>query len=281
MTRVLVNTANTIYVSFAVGETPTDADAAVTVTVKDPYGVTVSTGAATNEPTAIGLYSYLIPGVADPTRLSVTWAGLFGGNASSVTESHEVVGKFLFALSDLRAMDGLDSVVDYPTAALVETRDLVTDLFVSYCHTAWGEAYMRETFDGDGEDYVLLTYLPTVRVLRVDKSGVQATITDWTVDDSGRLETGSGVFFTKGRRNFVVDYVFGHPTVPGDLKRAALKLARAWLLSGDSSIPDRARMMTTEWGTFQLTNAALEYPTGMPEVDSVLNRYSYRLPGFA
>lgn len=281
MSRILVDTFNTVYVTFYVGETAVDADGdVVTVEVTDPYGVVVAGGAALDE-VETGTYSFLVPAVSDPTELSVTWTGDFSGDEQTVVQAYTVVGKFLFALADLRAMDGLEDTSDYPTAKLVEIRDQVTDLFVSYCRTAWGETYMRETFDGDRSNYVLLNYLPVVRLLRADKSGVEETITDWTVDDSGYLETDTGTFFASGRRNYVVDYIFGRPSVPGDVHRAALKLARAWLLAGDSSIPDRARMMTTEWGTFQLTNATADFPTGMPEVDAVLNRYSYRLPGFA
>jgi hypothetical protein len=79
----------------------------------------------------------------------------------------------------------------------------------------------------------------------------------------------------------VVRYTYGMPRPPADVKRAALLLAQNWLLSVESNIPDRARMMTTSWATFQLSSAGEEYPTGYPEIDSVLNRRGYRsVPSF-
>lgn len=281
-TRVLKSTVNTAFVTFYVGETAVDADVNVAVTVKDAAGVTLSSGNATNEP-GVGIYSYAIPSVAVPTILTVTWTGTFTGNAQTVTQRYEVVETHLFSTSDLRQMDGLESLVTFPTQQLVDTRDEVTDLFNAYCHTAWGETYAEEIVGGDGTSTMILSKLPARSIVSVTAYGVPLVTTGWTIGLDGELAvlSTSSYKFTSGRQNYVVRYTYGMPYVPGDLRRAALRTARHWLLMGESSIPDRARMMTTQWGSFQLTTATEDFPTGIPEVDAVLNRYNRRLPEFA
>lgn len=275
MNRVLVGTTNSITAIFLAGEDPIDADGAVSVTVEHYDGTSVETGTATHA--GVGTYTYVLPSQSDPGFLRVRWSGEFSGDTQEVIQEYEAVAAFLFPLSELRAMDGLGDETTYPTTELSAVRDAVTDLFTEYTRTAFGETWAREVLDGDGSTSVILHYLPLKRVLSIKVNGAARTATAARL--SGLVDTSSAL--TTGAQNVVVEYVYGRDTVPGDVKRAALKLARSWLLESSSSIPDRARMMTTQWGTFQLANATEDYPTGIPEVDSVLNRYSMRMPGFA
>ena len=275
MNRVLQNTPNVIYVEMYVGETLTDADGTVTVTVKNALGVTIATGNATNEPSSVGLYSFALPAQSQVSLLTVTWAGTFGGNAGSVIQEYQVVGKFLFSLADLRAMDGLDNVTEFPTTKLISVRDEVNDLFIGYCHTAWGNTYRRQTIDTIYSDRVFTDRGPLTEVISVTCNG--SAVTPSGFDRAGEIR-GS---FVPGFQNTVVEYVYGHETLDRFVSRAGLRLALYWLLNNESSIPDRARMLTTEWGTWQLTNATEDFITGLPEVDAILNRFNERVPTIA
>ena len=74
-------------------------------------------------------------------------------------------------------------------------------------------------------------------------------------------------------------------TCPGDLREAASQAARFRLLQTDgaSGIPNRATSMTNEFGNVQLSTAGKDRPTGIPDVDAVINSYAQqaRIPGLA
>lgn len=281
--RILMNTTNTLFVEFYVNETPTSADAGVTVLVKNPAGATVSTGAAAL--VSVGRYSYEVPASSTPTVYTVSWTGTFGGDPQTITQFYEVVENFMFSLADLRRHDSMADTVRFPTSALQDARDEATDLILHYTKASWGETYQREVVDGDASGWIVLRRHPLRRLLSLSINEAAQTLTQWTASESGVVRaknTASPLLVRMGGQNVVVEYSYGYPfAVPRDVQRAALRLARHNLLTLPSSIPDRARMMTTEWGTFQLSTASEEYPTGLPEVDSVLRRYCVDIPGFA
>lgn len=87
-----------------------------------------------------------------------------------------------------------------------------------------------------------------------------------------RLLTSGG--WPRGVENVVLEYVHGEDLPPADIKRASLKLARHILLEDTSRTPDNARSMTTDAGVFELGMATgWQHPTGIPYVDSVIERY--------
>lgn len=87
-----------------------------------------------------------------------------------------------------------------------------------------------------------------------------------------RLLTSSG--WPRGVDNIVIEYVYGEDAPPYDMKRAFLQLVRHMLLQDTSRIPDNARSMTTPDGMFELGLAVgWQKPTGLPYVDSVIERY--------
>lgn len=277
MQRLLVGTTNLIDAYFAVGETLTDLDAVPSVVVTDSMGDPVTSGLGTDA-AGTGHYSFQLPAQAEVNRLKVVWTGAISGNPQSATQYYEIVGAFLFSLADLRKMEGIvgESVI-HTTEELVDCREQVTDLFNDYTDTSFGEAYWSEIQDGLNLDYLTTQKMPLRRVLSLKVNGV--AVSSPVASAAGIVTTSS--YMMRGTQNLILEYVYGHQFVPGDVKRAALRLARHYLLSSDSSLPDRARMMTTEWGSFQLTIASDEYPTGLPEVDAVLRRYRQTLPGFA
>ena len=100
---------------------------------------------------------------------------------------------------------------------------------------------------------------------------------------SGEVEAQFGVpAFPRGMDNVIIEYVAGRQGMPLDLKLALTKYVRYLILNTNGRIPDRATSMTTEFGTFRVGQAdAWDHPTGLSEVDAVLERYGLRSPVFA
>lgn len=274
--RILKDTVNTLFVTFYIGETPMDADGDVDVVVTDFFDAAILTTVATNE-TGTGNYSVELPAQSSVKVLRVAWSGTFQGDDQEVIQEYEIVGDFLFSLAELRAQDGLDDDTVYPTSALVTVRDDVTDLINEFTGTAFGETWSYERTRARSND-LILARRPIRSLLSVTDADGILDIDAWYWSSNGIIEATTYV-----DRDALVQYAYGKVGVPGDLRRAALRLARHWLLSNPSSIPDRARMMTTQWGTYQLTTASEDHPTGLPDVDATLIRYmdpTYKL-GFA
>jgi len=119
----------------------------------------------------------------------------------------------------------------------------------------------------------------------VSVDGVAAVdLTAYTLFPWGGIDRDSGVYWpvpTTDAANVVVEYTYGYDAPPADLRQAFLTYCRYLLLDTRSRIPDRASVMSTDMGTFQLVTAGFRRPTGLPEVDAVLNDYDQRLPGVA
>ncbi len=100
---------------------------------------------------------------------------------------------------------------------------------------------------------------------------------------SGELEAGLSVrAFPRGIANVVVEYLAGENAMPADLRLALKRYVRYLVLNTNARIPDRATALTTEFGTYRLGQAtAWERPTGISEIDSVIQRYGFRVPSFA
>jgi len=87
----------------------------------------------------------------------------------------------------------------------------------------------------------------------------------------GYLQTG----WTGGYGNVTVAYEHGWTSPPLRIKRAALLLAKQWVLN--SPIDDRATSVSNDDGTFVLATPGLRGSVfGIPEVDAALESYSMR-----
>lgn len=309
--RILKNNAARVARTFykADGETPADATPQTTGVT---YGIsaidgTVITAAGVTATylAAAGQYAAPIPAQTRLNRLVVTWtATTVSDNPGLVTavDYVDVKEAFFFELAELRAMDGLADTAKYTSAMLADARRASEYLIENYTQVAWTPAFEREVLDGldytllegryRGVDYkalgsgatIELKRVPclTKHLIQVSIAGTVQDISTWTLSEWGRLSTGGTVFppATAGQ-NVDVQYEHGYYAPPPDLKRAAMRLARHTLLTQNSSIPDRARLMTTEFATFQLTIASEDFPTGLPEVDAVLQNHREWVPRFA
>lgn len=314
--RILVGGGATISRTFYnfESEIPANANNGVAYTLARLDGTLLASGQATWSGLQ-GIYNVIIPPQPKPDRLVLTWSGAFGAaEAQQQVDYIDVAGGFYFDLAELRAMNGLSDTTTFPTQSLAEARRVTEDLIEAYCRVAFVQRFNRELLDGYGLGTLLGglargidwrttgsaasmmvertpnkplppgNVSPLIKVLVNQQQGgwtVQDTST-WTLSEWGRIST-TGYIFPPAiaGQNLDVQYAHGYLTPPPDVRRAALRLARQVLLTQQSAIPDRAHTMTTDVATFSLTMASEEFPTGLPEVDAVLQQYREWVPRFA
>lgn len=277
--RVLKKTGSTLTVTFYVNESATDPDGqAATVTItKDDGSVLVNAAAATR--TDVGVFTYALAPQTNLDRLTVEWSATFSGVAQTISELVEIVGDFYVSLSEIRALDSLSDTTKFPTARLVEARASFEDYVERYTGRTFVKRYGRETISNTGAR-LLPTRTPISKVLWAkDVDGTTIDVSSVDVLDGSILYRSGGWGTT---RQITVGYEYGAEMVPSDIREAALIAIRHRLLSARSPYPDRATTITSEAGTFALSTAAVDVidvgfrtqrPTGIPEVDAILNTY--------
>lgn len=290
-TRVLRTSASVLSHTFEVGETPIDSTGPVTVTVTNPLGTAVATGAATHSGT--GTYTYALPPQATLTVLTVAWAATINGAAVLETDTVEVVGGYLFTLSEGRASDAsLKDRDKYPTTDLDAKRLEVEEECERICDRAFVPRYARVVVDGSGSSDLVLphpdpdrtaAHVRTIRsVSMAQRSG--GTPVAFTADELAALIVRNDntitrtdrLFFAEGYGNVVVEYEYGLDAPPLELKRAGMARLRSLLNANKTGIPDRASSFTAgDGGTYRLDMPG-PWKTGIPAIDAVYSRYSRR-----
>jgi hypothetical protein len=273
--QILKNTNALLEQAFSAG----DATGNVVVTVTRGDGTQLSTGNATH--TGIvgsGTYTYTVAPQTELDYLTVVWAGTFGGVAQSITSYAEIVGGLLFALSDLRAFGDrtLADVTTYPDEDLREARERITDLFETVCGVSFIPRYARDTLDGYDSWNLDLYHNRPRRIIAASINGTVLSapeIAAISLYPSGRIcrQPTQTSWWGPTRQNVVVAYEHGWTSVPSDIARAALVLARYELVSNDLS--DRMVGFDNDLGSVRLSVPGRNYPTGIPVVDATLARY--------
>jgi len=274
--RVLINTPATLSQSWYQADTISD-PGTVTVTVVDDQGVTVATGSAAG--TGANPRTFNVPAVTKLTKLTATWTSATLG---TLTSTIDVVGAFMFSLSDLRAAVG-----STPTnTQLTDMRTRVEEAFEDECGVAFVPRYSRKkvtgyvghtatSIDGDWRSRNMVRLKPFMRAIQwVTVDGQALTTPDVqaaTFDDYGFASIPStGAWWSQT----LVGFEHGMDSPPAPVKYAALDYAR-FLLTQDASIDSRAERLITDDGTIVFGGSGL----GVPSVDRVIDQY--RIPSVA
>lgn len=177
---------------------------------------------------------------------------------------------------------------DYPDELIEATAARISADFERIAGVAFVPTTVTdEVFDGPGDGSLLL---PRPRVTAVTAAGYRgygaADWTAYTVEELAGIELDSaagiayrvGACWPRGSRAVKLTYTHGYATPPEAIKRAALILAVEQLAG--SNVSARATQATNEFGTYNLSVAGWREQSyyGLPEVDSVLARYSARTP---
>ncbi len=279
-TRALVHTPATLTASFYDGGEALVDPGTVTVTITRSDG-TVLVAAAATVGAGAAARTYTLAAQTRLDHLTAVWTGSSGGR--KVTTRHEIVGGFYAELAEIRALDALSNLTSYPTAKLEVARSQAEAKFDEATGAAWVPRHARELLAGDGTARLLLGYRPPRSLIAASINGTAVSdLATLTLLSWGAVERDSGVAFpapTTEPSNVVLEYEHGFDRPPDDLKQAFLAYCRYLLMDSRSRIPDRASVMSTDMGTFTLVTAGFRRPTGLPEVDAVLNAYDLRVPG--
>lgn len=279
MVRIVRNRSATLYKTFYADGVAADPTGTPTVTVvRASDGTTVTTGAVTDEP-GVGLWSVTIAATANTLldTLTVTWSGVVNGVAQQYVDYVEVAGGTLFTLSEARAISALTSTTTYPNADVVEMRTAVEQAIEQACARAFVPRYERETLDGSGGATIMLKRPLVTAIRSVTISGTALTagqLAALSITTAGGVYRSSG--WTCGVGNVIVGYEHGSQEAPHEIRRAALMLAKMWLVTRASPTDDRATTFAAaEGGTYSLAVAGRGGSHfGMPDVDAAIDRYS-------
>lgn len=278
--RILIGAPATLTATFYDGgETAVD-PGTVTVTITRADGTAVATAAATAG-TGAAARTYNLAAQTRLDHLTAVWTGTIGGR--QVTTRHEVVGAFYAELAEIRGLDALGNTSKYPTAVLDRARWQAEEKFEDATGVAWVPRHDRQVAFGDNTTQLLLRWPRPRSLVAVTVNGTAAAdLTAFSLYDTGLIERTSGVVWPTGvtsSGNIVVEYTHGYDRPPEDLRMAFLAYVRYLVLDTTSRIPDRASSYSTDFGTFQLVTAGFNRPTGLPEIDAILNEHSHRVAG--
>jgi hypothetical protein len=215
--------------------------------------------------------------------LTATWS--VTGVSGAVRETrHEVVGGFLFGLSELAGKNGMQ---DYDLLEMIRIRNEVEDECEWITDVAWVPRYQRLVLDGTGEDTILtkVRLIRTVRSVRIYPTAGAVSYTSFTaaqldgltVAPDGMIRRTDGDVWRHGYGTIVIEVEHGHDGPLTDITGAALERGQDLLLNPDTAIPPRARAYTDSNTGFSYDLATADkMSTGLPRVDAVYIRRSFR-----
>lgn len=278
--RVLIGAPATLSATFYDGGETAQDPGTVTVTITRADGTAVVTAAATAG-TGAAARTYALAAQTRLDHLTAVWTGSAGGR--QVTTRHEIVGAFYADLAEIRALDALNNATKYPTATLDRARWQAEDRFEDATGVAWVPRHDRQTAFGDRTTQLMLRWPKPRSLIAVTIDGTAAAdLTLFSLYETGIIERAAGVTWPRGYTssgNVIVEYTHGYDRPPEDLRAAFLAYVRYLVLDTTSRIPDRAASYSTDFGTFQLVTAGFNRPTGLPEIDAVLNEHNHRVAG--
>jgi hypothetical protein len=213
---------------------------------------------------------------ANLDRLQVTWTSSLKGTLISYVE---VVGGFLFGLAEIRGVTPINDTVSYLTADIADTRTAVEQAIEQACGVAFVPRYAFERYSGDGSTSLLLRRpLPSsVRSATIGGTALSAPqLADLTMATSGAIYS-TLTTWTLGQNNIVVGYEHGFQDPPAEIRRAAVMLAKVWLVGRRNPIDDRAVTFNAgaDGGTYSLAVPGRNGSSfGHPDIDVAVDRYS-------
>ena len=239
-----------------------------------------------------------------------TGAGVYAPLAGQV----EVVGDLLFSVAEARAFDQgqLASSTAYPDGAIEAARDRIHANFERICRVNFGARYRLSVLDGSPEveyglrDYRALTprshelvlpdLLPqSLTSVEYRTPGQREGAGAWTaytgaefedaiITPDARLVRDTGGFWPIGTANIRVGYTAGYPTVPEQIKRAALMVLLYELIPTSLS-PRATSMSDNQGGVYRLAVAGVQRNAysvqswyGIPPVDAALSQWRHKTP---
>lgn len=190
-----------------------------------------------------------------------------------------------FTVAEARAVTPLQDTTKYADADIDNMRLVVEEALEHACGVAFVPRVTTpvvETLDGDGSDEIVLRqWARPIALTAATVGGVALdapTLAALVLSRDGTIY--NPAFWACGRRNVVLTYTHGYPSVPGRVKRAAIRLTKRFLV--DTPINDRATsIQNPEDGTIQrlITAGVGAAIFDLPEANAIVNEYGVRFGG--
>jgi len=253
----------------------------VTLTITRPDGTTVVEVLAdlTHTP-GTGIYDYLYA----PTMIGqhqVAWAAT-GQNQAADIRFFDVYGATIAEPADLRARfsgggngGDLSSEAAYPDSLLrAKLRDAVEqwNMLAKVAMAPYSNLLSRR---GDGCRAWLLPHVPVRAITSLTIGGTVVSPTLYVVDqEAGIVELLAGTFTLN--QPVVIHYEHGLDYPPEPVSQAIMTLTAEYLTR--KALSSRAITEVTDVGTFNLSVAGIRKPTGIPEVDRIVQDFGRKTP---
>lgn len=257
-------------------------------------GVSARTGAATKSGTGVTTtYTVaLTVAEADPVEeYTLEWTRTDTG--AKLTDDVGIVGSILFTEAEARAykvVGGINPLIeaDFSDQVIAEARYRISEFLERRLGTSLVRRFARVRARGRGSDVLSLfptlqthggpgyrrrpislisakvngTALTAAEILNVEVDGV---LNRFTRFDGNSWSAAIG---NQPPRNITLGYEYGYESVPWEANRVALILLIRSVVPSDVS--SRATSFSNPDGTFRLSTASLNFPTGVPEVDEFI-----------
>jgi hypothetical protein len=291
--RVMQGTTRVVTLRLSDDGTPIDPDGdALSVSATNDAGASVMDATAA---TRVEAGEYTVPLTPSQTStldlLTLQWEGEIAGVAYVSRSLVEVVGGYWFTVPAMRQQPGISMVLtDEEIAA---SRTSAEEFLEDQAHRSYVPRYRREQHRlAAGDETILLERpdLTSVRSLSVDGTALTTDQLDaLDLDTAGIIDLACNALALSGDpldlwrrhrpRHVEVAYEYGLPSPTVIAQRAALVLARHWLINGP--LDARAIGVPVEGGGVVplLTPGVRGSITGLPEVDVFLQQRADRVPG--
>jgi hypothetical protein len=189
-----------------------------------------------------------------------------------------------FTTAELRALPDMDDAARFPDERLEAAHDWIVAVIERECETTFIAENVTETLNGSGgpAQFLSSAYVQSVTSGTVDGVSLTAPELAGILIEHGVLYHSNGAHWSSTTRgNVVITYVAGYSTTPpADLKEAAMRGARNWLMTNDawSGADSRATSITNDYGNIALSVASADgRPTGWPDVDATITAWARRV----
>ena len=153
-------------------------------------------------------------------------------------------------------------------------------LFEEFCNVAFVPRYARVVLDGMLTRSLWLPHLKINKLRSVTVDGVALSTNDLNqvaVYHFGKLDRLALWPYSVQRQNIVVSYEHGYTSVPEDIARCGMALARYDFVINQLS--DRFISYQNDLGVVRQAIPDECHPTGIPFIDATLRRYQLKTSG--
>jgi hypothetical protein len=189
-----------------------------------------------------------------------------------------------FTTDELRALPDMDNTSRFSDDRLEAAHDWIVGIIERECDTAFVPTTVTgRRLSGGGLDSIRLpdNYVTAVTAVTVDGVAYDApTLAGLYLEDGYLYQPSGSTWSTTSLGNVTVTYTHSYSTTPPpDLKEAALRAARNWLLTTDawSGTDSRATSISNDFGNIQISVAGPDRPTGIPDVDTTIMAWARRV----